>query len=62
MKKQDHLPVYGVGPIYVYVIAALTLAAVLMRNLTLFSSGKLDAIHIPLMVLGIILILAGIAL
>lgn len=62
MKKQDHLPVYGVGPIYVYVIAVLTLAAVLMRNLTLFSSGKLDAIHIPLMVLGIILILAGIAL
>lgn len=25
MKKQDHLPVYGVGPIYVYVIAALAI-------------------------------------
>ena len=62
MKKQDHLPVYGVGPIYVYVIAVLTLAAVLLRNLAVFSSGKLDAVHTPLMVFGIILILAGIAL
>ena len=62
MKKQDHLPIYGVGPIYVYVIAVLTLAAVLLRNTAVFSSGKLDSIHTPLMVFGIIMILAGIAL
>ena len=62
MKKQDHLPVYGVGPIYVYVIAVLTLAAVLLRNTAVFSSGKLYAIHTLLMILGIIMILAGIAL
>ncbi len=62
MKKQNHLPLYGVGPVYVYVIAALTAAAVLMRNTSFFPSGKLDAIHSPLLVLGIILILAGAAL
>lgn len=62
MKKQDHLPVYGVGPIYVYVIAALTLAAVLLKNLPLFSSGKLDSIRTPFMIIGIMLILGGIAL
>ena len=27
MKKQDHLPIYGLGPLNVYVVAALTLAA-----------------------------------
>ena len=62
MNKQEHLPIYGVGPIYVYVIAALTLAAVLTRNLPLFSSGRLEGTHSILMIAGIILIAAGIAL
>ncbi len=53
---------YGVGPIYVYVIAAFTLAAVLLRNQPLLASGRLEALHVPLLILGIILILAGIAL
>ena len=63
MKKNlKHLPIYGVGPIYVLVIAALTLAALLMRNMRLFESGKLEAAHGPLLILGIALIFAGIAL
>lgn len=62
MKKQVHLPVYGVGPLYVYVIAAMTLASVWMRNMSIFESGKLDGLHVPLLILGIALIAAGIAL
>ena len=62
MKKQDHLPLYGVGPFYVYVVAALTLAAVLMRNRSIFGSGKLSGLHLPLLILGIVFIVAGIAL
>ena len=62
MKKSDHLPVYGVGPIYVYVIAAMTLAAVLMRDLPVFASGRLERAHTLLLALGIILIVAGVAL
>ena len=62
MKKQDHLPIYGVGPLYVYVIAALTLAAVLLRNMPVFSSGKLAGLHTPLLILGVLFIAAGIAL
>lgn len=50
------------GPIYVYGIAALTLAAVLTRNARSFASGKLEAGNVPLLFLGITLILAGIAL
>lgn len=61
-KNKEHLPIYGVGPIYVYGIAALTLAAVLTRNARSFASGKLEAVHVPLLFLGIALILAGIAL
>lgn len=62
MEKQEHLPVYGVGPMVVCVMAVLTLAAVLMRNLPLFSSGKLEGIHTVLVVLGVLWIAAGIAL
>lgn len=56
MKKGEHLPMYGVGPIYVYVIAAMTLAAVLMRDLPAFESGRLESAHTLLLVLGVILI------
>lgn len=62
MKKQDHLPIYGVGPLYVYVIAALTLAAFFLRKLPVFSSGQIKGARTPLLVLGILLILSGIAL
>ena len=62
MKKGEHLPMYGVGPIYVYVIAAMTLAAVLMRDLPAFASGRLERAHTLLLVLGAILIAAGVAL
>lgn len=62
MKKQDHLPIYGVGPLYVYVIAALTLAAFFLRKLPVFSSGQMKGLRMPLLVLGILLILSGIAL
>lgn len=62
MTKRDHLPIYGVGPLYVCVIAALTLAAVLMRNMSLLESGRLDTLHAPLLILGVALIVAGAAL
>lgn len=63
MKKQEHLPIYGVGPLYVYVIVALTLAAALLSRLPLFSTGRLLAgLHTVLIVLGALLIAAGIGL
>ena len=62
MKKQEHLPIYGVGPLYVYVIAALTLAAVLLGRLPLLSAGRLERLHTALTVLGALFIAAGIGL
>ena len=60
MKK--HLPMYGVGPLYVCTIGVLTLAAVLIRNMPAFAPGKLRTSHVPLFILGVILIAAGILL
>lgn len=40
MKKQEHLPMLGVGPIYVCGITLPTIAAVLARKLAIFSSGE----------------------
>ena len=62
MKNEKHLPIYGVGPLYVFVIAVLTLAAVLMRNMPFFSSGKLSVLRIPLLIAGVVFVAAGIAL
>ena len=62
MKSEKHLPIYGPGPFYVGAIAALTLAAFCLRNLPLFSVGRLESVHPALVVLGAIFIAAGVAL
>ena len=60
MKTQKHLPVFGVGPIYVFIIAVLTVAAYRMRNLAVLSSGRIDMLQKPLLILGIVLIVLGV--
>lgn len=59
MKKKEHLPLFGVGPIYVYSIAILTLLAFISRNLSVFEAGNLTSIKSLLIILGSILIIAG---
>lgn len=61
MKKQDHLPLYCVGPLYVYAIAALT-AAFFLRKLPVFSSGQLEGARTLFIILGVLFILSGAAL
>ncbi len=60
--KQDHLPIYGVGPLYVGVIAVLTLTAELLRQMPVFSSGKLEGLSAIFKLSGFAFIAAGIAL
>ena len=55
-KKKEHLPMYGVGPIYVCVIAALTLASFLLRNMRAFAAGRLMLLETPAIVIGALLI------
>lgn len=60
IKKKEHLPLFGVGPIYVYTIALFTIIAFLCRNMPVFEAGKLTFVRIPLLILGAILIALGI--
>ena len=60
--NKDHLPIYGPGPIFGGVVIALTVAAMLCRNLPVFQCGNIAALRIPLIVIGIILILFAVFL
>ena len=62
MAKRDHLPLFGVGPLYVLCVVLLTVAAVLMRNMSFLASGKIASLRVPMLVLGIILIVLGVCL
>ena len=59
MKKKEHLPLFGVGPIYVYTIAMITLIAFLCRNLSVFEVGRLTNIKAILIILGSVLVMIG---
>ena len=59
MKKKEHLPLFGVGPIYVYTIAMITLIAFLCRNLSVFEAGRLTNIKAILIILGSVLVVIG---
>ena len=59
MKQKEHLPLFGVGPVYVYTIAIITLVAFLCRNLSVFEAGKLIRIKSLPIILGSILIMIG---
>lgn len=61
--KEDHLPIYGPGPVFGGVIIAVTLAAFLVRNAAFLSAGHLDGVWRMLSVAaGMLCILFGIAL
>ncbi|MCM1088861.1 MAG: hypothetical protein NC419_11940 [Muribaculaceae bacterium] len=61
MKKQ-HLPMMGVGPVYVAVIIVVTIIAVIAGRCAVFEKGMVASLKIPLFVIGILLILLGIYL
>lgn len=62
MKKEKHLPMYGVGPVYVIVIITLTAAAVFLGRFDLFRAGLIPAAKIPFIIIGALLIAFGIFL
>ena len=60
MKKADHLPLYGVGPLYGGIVVALTVAGCVAGSLISF--GKVPQAKIQLLVFGIFLIVYGVSL
>ena len=59
MKKSNHLPVYGVGPICVYSMVGFLLIAIVLYYLGKLDSGTVPALAVPLRILGAALILLG---
>lgn len=59
--KKQHLPMYGVGPVYVTVIIAVTVAAMIVGHNAFFERGIIK-LKVLLSVIGILLIVFGIYL
>lgn len=60
--KKEHLPMTGVGPIYVIVIVVFTIAGIALSGTKALLSGKIEMLKVPFLVLGILLILLGLYL
>ena len=60
MKEIDHLPLFGVGPLYGGIIVALTVAGCVAGSLISF--GKVSELKIPLLILGVLLVVYGVSL
>lgn len=61
-KSSHHLPKFGVGPIYVWIIAILTVLAVLLDRTGIIPVVRPDWISLLLIILGAAFIMAGAAL
>ena len=59
MKKTDHLPVYGVGPLCVYSMAAFLIVGIVLRYLGILESGAVPKLRIPMLLLGLVLVALG---
>ena len=59
MKEKEHLPVYGVGPIYGVTIIVLTVLGVFLSVNEMINFGKMTFMKIPFIILGILIVLFG---
>ena len=62
MKKREHLPIFGVGPLIVSFQIAVTLLGIVLSFLGYFEFGEIAVLDIPLKVVGVGLILFGVYL
>ena len=60
MKKKDHLPVYGVGPVCVYLMVGLLIGGIVLRQLGLLESGAVPGLRWLFWLLGAALIGLGV--
>lgn len=59
MKKKEHLPLFGVGPVYVAAIVLATVAGISLSESGRIPNVELAMLRIPFLVTGIALILLG---
>lgn len=59
MNKKEHLPIYGVGPIYGVSIMIITLIGIVLSVIGVLDAFKVSATRIPFMIIGIFIIVFG---
>lgn len=59
MKNKQHLPMYGVRPVYVAFILALTVAGIVLTAVGYIPTVQVEFIRIPLRIIGILMIVLG---
>lgn len=62
MKNRQHLPMYGVGPVYVAVILMLTAAGIVLTAVGWIPAARAEFLRIPLCIMGILLLVFGVCL
>ncbi|MCQ2417590.1 MAG: isoprenylcysteine carboxylmethyltransferase family protein [Oscillospiraceae bacterium] len=62
MKENNHLPLFGVGPVIVYGQFIITAAAIFLVKKNAHGFGEIHALDIPFLCIGIALIAFGIYL
>ena len=62
MKKREHLPFMGVGPLIVSFQVAVTAVGIVLSSMGYLSFGKFNAFDIPLKVVGTMMIFFGVYL
>lgn len=60
MKNKEHLPLMGVGPIYVIIIIALTVIGITLSAVDILNIGKYDILKLPFAILGVLLAALGV--
>lgn len=59
MKKQNHLPLFGVGPVIVAGQILITIIGIVLSQRGYFAVGKVGFLNLPLKILGVGLIVFG---
>lgn len=62
MKKKEHLPLYGVGPLIVGFQILVTVVGIVLSCLGYFDFGNIKVLDIPLKIIGVVFIIFGVYL
>lgn len=60
MKQKEHLPIFGIGPVYVGTIAIIAIIGIILSKKGYLDSGLILALKTPLLIIGILVALLGV--
>lgn len=60
MRQKEHLPIFGIGPVYVGTIAVITVIGIILSKKGYLDSGLIPNLRIPMLIIGIVVALLGV--